>query len=301
MRAEYFRFVSFARLSLSVTMECEIPCDLQMPYLRAIQKIPGNTAGEKFSWIGKLSLRQTSGDLEQVPPELLPILRVETAIKKKRHEDITSALKCEDLTIINRAFKASWFFDGSHKKIVDVTYFCEHLFPYVSVNTRMRVVITLAHRLSGKDPVFAQQMFTAVASAYGVKTAYPLFMACDEAFAYKTIVEKELVLPVEIVKKIFRKNPDLIVRFLKLLKHKEVNATERTRFAIGINRYAFLLPKLIKKRVEAFVELYETHLPDIILSNTCAEIFLKKARQHVIKKDHLYTSASCHLKRSTSV
>lgn len=151
-------------------------------------------------------MRQTSGDLEQVPPELLPILRVE-AIKKKRHEDITSALKCEDL--INRAFKASWFFDSSHKKIVDVTYFCERLFPYVSVNTRMRVLITLAHRLSGKDPVFAQKMFTAVASAYGVKTAYPLFMACDEAFAYKTIVEKELVLPVEIVKKIFRKNPDL--------------------------------------------------------------------------------------------
>lgn len=134
-------------------------------------------------------MRQISGDLEQVPPELLPILRVETAIKKKRHENITSALKCEDL--INRAFKASWFFDGSHKKIV-VTYFCERLFSYVSVNTRMRVVITLAHRLSGKDPVFAQQMFTAVASAYGVKTAYPLFMACDEAFAYKTIVEKEL-------------------------------------------------------------------------------------------------------------
>jgi len=124
-------------------MDCEISRDSQMSYLRAIQKIPGDTAGEKLSWIGRLALHQTSEDLEQLPPELLPLLRVETAVKKKRHEDITSALKCEDLTIINRAFKASWFFDGSHKEIVDVAYFCERLFPYVSVNTRARIVNTL--------------------------------------------------------------------------------------------------------------------------------------------------------------
>ncbi|XP_071576548.1 uncharacterized protein [Temnothorax nylanderi] len=262
-----------------------------MPYLRAIQKIPGDTAGEKLSWIGRLTLHQTSESLEQFPPELLPILRVETAVKKKMHEDITSALKCEDSTIINRAFKASWFFDGSHKKIVDVSYFCERLFPYVSVNTRTRIVLTLAHRLSGKDPIFAQQMFTAVSSIYGIQIAYPLITACDEAFAYKTIIEKELVLPVEIAKKIFRKNPDFIVRFLKLLKPRELNATERTPFAIGIDRYKSFLPKLIKKRLEAFVvlcEIHETDPPNIVLSNTCAEIFLKKAQKYLTKKPLLY-------------
>jgi len=268
--------------------------DSQMSYLQAIQKIPGDTAGEKLSWIGRLALHETSEDLEQLPPELLPLLRVEIAVKKKRHEDIASALKCEDLTIINRALKASWFFDGSHKEIVDVAYFCERLFPYVSINTRTRIVITLAHRLSGKDPIFAQQMFTAMASIYDIQTVYPLFMACDETFAYETIVEKRLVLPVEIVRKIFRKNPNLVVRFLKLLKPVQ-NATERipfatecTPFAIGIDRYKSFLPKLIKKRVEDFVELYETHLPNIVLSNTCAELFLKKARQHLIKKPLTY-------------
>jgi len=276
-------------------MNCEISCDSQMSYLQAIQKIPGDTAGEKLSWIGRLALHETSEDLEQLPPELLPLLRVEIAVKKKKHEDITSALKCEDLTIINRALKASWFFDGSHKEIVDVAYFCERLFPYVSVNTRTRIVITLAYRLFGKDPIFAQQMFTAVSSIYDVQTAYPLFMACDETFAYETIVEKRLVLPVEIVKKIFRKNPNLVVRFLKLLKPVQNDATERipfaieyTPFAIGIDRYKSLLPKLIKKRVEDFVELYETHLPNIVLSNTCAELFLKKAKQHLIKKPLTY-------------
>lgn len=270
-------------------MDYEIPGDLQMPYLRAIQKIPGDTAGEKWKWIGRLAARyQSSGDLERVPAELLPLLRVEIAIRKKRHEDITSALKCEDSTIINRAFKASWFFDGSHK-IVDVSYFCEHLFPYVSVNVRTRIVHTLAHRLSGKNPIFAQQMFTAVSSIYDIQTAYPLIVACDEAFAYKTIVEKELVLPIEMANKIFRKNPDLMVRFLKLLKpFKLRSAIARTPFAIGIDRYKSFLPKLIKKRLEAFIELCEIHEPEIVLSNTCAEIFLKKAQQHLIKKPLLY-------------
>jgi len=103
------------------------------------------------------------------------------------------------------------------------------------------------------------------------------------------------VLPVEIVRKIFRKNPNLVVRFLKLLKPVPKNATERipftaecTPFAIGIDRYKSFLPKLIKKRVEKFVKLYETHLPNIVLNNTCAELFLKKAKQHLIKKPLTY-------------
>lgn len=279
--------------SLGVMMDYEIPRDLQMPYLQAIQKIPGDTAGKKLSWIGRLILHETSENHKQLPPELLPVLHVEIAIKKKKYEDITSALKNEDSVIINRALKAFWFFDGSHKKIVNVEYFRERLFPYVSVNTRTRIVLTLAHRLSGKDPVFAQEMFMAITTIYGVQTAYPLIMACDESFAYKMIVEKELVLPVEIVKKIFCKNPDLAVRFLKLLKPHELNTTKRTPFAIGIDRYKSFLPKLIKKRLEDFVEIceiHETHPPSIVLSNTCAEIFLKKAQQHLIKKPLVYIS-----------
>ncbi|XP_018400858.1 PREDICTED: LOW QUALITY PROTEIN: uncharacterized protein LOC108778234 [Cyphomyrmex costatus] len=270
-----------------------IPHDLQMSYLRAIQKIPGDTANEKLCWIGRLALYQSSSDLEQFPPELLPILNVETAIKKKKHEDITFALKCEDSAIINRAFKAFWFFDGSHKEIVNVRYFFEHLFPYVSVNTRTRIVLTLAHQLSGKDPIFAQEIFTEMVSIYGIQIAYPLIIACNETFTYEIIVQKELVLPINIVKKIFYINPDLVVRFLKLLKPRELNATERntTPFAIGIDRYKSFLPKLIKKRLEAFIELFEIHEtspPNIILSNKCAEIFLKKAQQHLIQKPQLY-------------
>ncbi|KAL0118054.1 hypothetical protein PUN28_009023 [Cardiocondyla obscurior] len=271
-------------------MDCKVPRNLEIPYLQAIQKVPGNTAGEKWSWIGRLTSLPAS-EHRQLPSELLPILRVEIAIKDKNHEDIAWALKSDDLTIVNRALKALWFFDGSCKEIVDVSYFCERLFPYVSVNARMRIILTLARRLAGKDPAFAQQMFTAVTSMYGIQTARPLIIACDEAFAYKTIVDNELVLPINIVKNIFYRNPDLIVRYLKLIKPSESNITERSPFAIGIDTYASFLYKLLKKRLNAFVEiceLHENYLQGIALSNTCAEIFLKKAQQHLIKKPLLY-------------
>ncbi|KAL6434754.1 hypothetical protein ACFW04_005158 [Cataglyphis niger] len=255
--------------------------------LRAIQAVPGNTASQKLCWIRKLTSYRASGDPEQLPRELLPILRIEIAVNEKKYEDITSALKSEDWTIVNRAFKATWFFDGSHKNIVNAEYFCEHVFPYVSMNTRGRIVTTLANRLT--DPELAQQLFTKVASTYGIYNAYPLIVACDEDFVYKTVEQQKLVLPLGTVKKIFRKNPDLIVRYLKLLK--PVNATERPPFPVDIHKYKFLLLKLVKKRPDAFAELFEMHEadpPKIILSNTCAEIFLKKGQRYFIKKPCLY-------------
>ncbi|XP_072749982.1 uncharacterized protein [Anoplolepis gracilipes] len=265
----------------------EIQGNLQMPYLRAIQAIPGDTASQKLSWIGKITSHRASGDTEQFPQELLAILQVETAVNEKNPEGITSALKSEDLTIVNRAFKATWFFDGSLKNIIDAEYFCKNVFPNIPMKTRVRIVSTLAERLT--DEELAQQLFTKVASIYGICNAYPLIVACDEAFAYKTIEEQKLVLPVGIVKKIFRKNPNLIVRYLKLLKN--TNANERASFPVSINKYKFILPQLVKKRLEAFVELFEMHEskpPKIKLSNTCAEIFLKKGQQYLIKNPHLY-------------
>nr|XP_012221295.1 PREDICTED: uncharacterized protein LOC105671587 [Linepithema humile] len=69
-------------------------CDFKMSYLEAIQKIPGDTASEKFRWIGKLASDEPNAieNHEKVSPELLPLLRVEVAVKHKRHEDITLAL-----------------------------------------------------------------------------------------------------------------------------------------------------------------------------------------------------------------
>lgn len=265
----------------------EIQDDLGMPYLRAIQAVPGNTASEKLSWIGRLTSNSASGDSEQLPLELLPLLKVEIAVKEKKHDDITIALKSEDWMIVNRAFKATWFFDGSHKDTVNAHYFCEYVLPDVSMNTRVRIINTLANKLT--DTELAKQLFTKVTSIYGFSNAYPLILACDEEFVYKTIQQRKFVLPVGTAKKFFRKNPDLVVRYLKLLK--PVKMTERAPFPININKYKSLLPKLMKKRLEAFAELFEMHEknpPKFILSNTCTEIFLKKGQQYLNKKPYLY-------------
>ncbi|KMQ92338.1 serine threonine-protein kinase haspin-like protein [Lasius niger] len=261
--------------------------DLQMPYLRAIQKIPGDTASEKLRWIGKFSY-PASGDLDQLPQELVPLLRVEAAVKMQNPENITFALSSENMMIVNRAFKAFWYFDGSFKSIVNADYFCEHVFPLVSMNTRVRILSTLANRLI--DPAFAKELFDKVATNFGVYNACPLIAACDEDFAYEMIDYWKLALPIKTVKQIFRKNPNLFVRYLKLLK-PPANTIERGSFPVDINRYAFLLPKLVKHRLEAFAELLEMHEArplKITLSNTCAEIFLKKGQQYLNKKPRLY-------------
>lgn len=253
------------------------------PYLDAIQKIPGDTASQKMKWLGQLSKNQPvnqkgSGDIKQVSCELQPILRVEAAVRKKIHQDVTSALKSEDVTIVRRALQATWFFDGSHKDIVNVKYLRERIFEFVSVNTRLYIIKTFALRL--KDPHFAQQIFSEVESVYGIHYALPLIVVCDEEFAYRTIVAKRINLPFAIAKKIFRRNIDLIVRYLRL-----------SDTWVRIKDYTAFFPTLVKKRLSTFAELYEMHEknpPKVVLSNTCADIFLKNGLYYLMKKPLLY-------------
>lgn len=261
------------------------------PYLDAIQKIPGDTASEKLKWLGKLSQedrqedqQKASGDVDRMPSELQPILRVEAAVRKKIHEDVTLALKSDDVTIVRRALQASWFFDGSHEDVVNVEYFREQIFPYVSMNTRLHIIKTFTLRL--KDPQFAQRIFMEVDSIYGIQYALPLIVVCDEEFAYRTIVNKKIRLPLVIAKKIFRRNKDFIVRYLKLSDPSAKNS-----FQVNIQDYAVFLPTLMKKRLAAFVELYEMHEknpPEFQMSNTCANVFLKKGIGYLMKKPLLY-------------
>lgn len=262
-------------------------------YLRAIQKIPGGTPGEKFKWLGRLNLDQQKacGDLDQLPRELASLVRVDRAVRRKIREDITWALKSDDQDLVNRAFQATWFFDGSHKDEIDAAYFREHLFPYVSLQTRIRIVKTLALMLTGKDPTFAYEMFTAVKAIYGLKQSLPLIVACDEDFVYQTIVENRIELSCKYAKTIFHLNPDLLVRYLRLSKPYKDNEDAKSRFKINIKKYEAFLPLLIKKRLEAFAELYEMHKenrPHVLLSNKNTEVFLKNGMKYLMREPLLY-------------
>ncbi|XP_067206245.1 uncharacterized protein [Linepithema humile] len=268
--------------------------NFRMPYLQAIQSVPGNTASEKLKWIGKLAshCEDVIGSLDKLFPILLPILQVETAIKRKRHKDITSALKSDDSTIVRRALKASWFFDGGHE-IVDVEYFCERIFPFVSLHTKTRIVKTLARRM--KNPVFAQKMFTAVASAYDVETASPLIMACDQDFIYKTIMNKKLKLSIKILKRIFRKYPDFgIFLFKESIYSPESFASCHEQIDEGdqyniIDKYENFIPTLIKKRPLSFIKMIEefSFWPLTYMSNKCAKKLLNAAYTQQFVLPHL--------------
>ncbi|XP_012215164.2 uncharacterized protein [Linepithema humile] len=275
--------------TMSDTMNVKIECD--MPYLRAIQQIPGNTPAKKFSWIGRLAARdqKAGGDRDKVPQELQSLLQVEAAIKQNTPEyekDIKSALQSEDSMINRRALKASWFFNGSCKKTINAEYFCNDIFPNVSLRTRTSIINKFASKLIGRDPVFAEELFTAITSAYDIKTALPLIIACRESFIYDTIVEKKLILPYTIVKKIYCINSHLAARYLILLKPNNID----NPFAIGIQKYTKIVKKLAKKHVEYFVTLCVTHASNlnIILSKKSAGIFLKEAKIHLIAHPKIF-------------
>ncbi|XP_067206268.1 uncharacterized protein [Linepithema humile] len=266
-------------------------CDFKMSYLEAIQKIPGDTASEKFRWIGKLASDEPNAieNHEKVSPELLPLLRVEVAVKHKRHEDITLALISNVSTIVSRALKAAWFFDGRHG-IVDVTYFCKRIFPSVSLHTRNRIVKTLSRRI--QNPIFAQEMFMAVASTYNIETALPLITICDKTFICETLTQMNRLPSVKILKKLFFKNRNLGQYLLTYFAHYYFLIRNETQFRELFKKYKYLLPKVVKKDPTFLVDIINIFLLNqsqlLVLSNTCAKIFLRKALQCVIENPRSY-------------
>ncbi|XP_012221327.2 uncharacterized protein [Linepithema humile] len=270
-------------------MNEDISCGFEMPYLQAIQKLPGDTASEKFRWIGKLASDEPNAieNHEKVSTELLPLLRVEVAVKHKRHEDITSALISNVSTIVSRALKASWFFDGRHEN-VNVAYFCKQIFPFVSPCTRNRIVKTLSRRI--QNPVFAQEMFMAVTSTYDTEIALPLLLACNDVFIFQTVNKMSILLPYKIFKKIFQKN----LRLGKLLFEFFVFSYQKfvPQLRNVFDKYRYFLPKLMKNYPSIYVRISAFNLGNpshkYMLSNTCAKRFLQAALEHVIRNLESY-------------
>lgn len=277
-----------------------------MPYLDAIQVIPGSTPGDKYKWIAKLVKERISQcnsleeimESEKIPRILMPLVQVQAAQmlnkkdpkNQKNYWAIAEALKSEDTIVVNKALQASSFFDGSNKTITNIRYFFDHLFPHVTLNTRLRIIKILAIRLAGKESALAEEFFSTIATTYGMDQALPLLPACSETFMYNTIVEKRIVLNRKLVDTIFRKNPDFVVRYFRLSK-PSTDPFVRNLHQVNIFDFGDFLAALIKKRLESFVELYEMHesLPPFVrLSNKCAEAFLKNGKEHFQRKPNLY-------------
>lgn len=275
------------------------------PYLNAIQTVPGDTPGEKFRWIAKfikqrLSASNNLEDLEseKIPKPLVPLIQVQAAImlnkadptNQSTYEAIAEALKSEDELVVNTALKARNFFNGINETITNHAYFFENLFSYVSLNTRTRIIKTLALHLAPRNSALAEEFFSAIDSFYGLEQASPLLLACSESFVYNTIIEKRMVLSRRMVKLFFRKNPDFVVQYLRLSK-PATKSCARKLPSVNIHDFTDFLAALVKTRLDSFVELYEMHEkdpPKILLSNKSVEAFLKDGRKHLERKAKLY-------------
>ncbi|XP_017795532.1 PREDICTED: uncharacterized protein LOC108576967 [Habropoda laboriosa] len=279
---------------------------LQTPYLDAIQAVPGATLSEKFRWLAGFIKQRISEcnsledvvESEKIPRHLAPLVQVQAAMmmnKKNRADQstygaIAEALKSKDEIVVTKALQARSFFDGSNKAITNVQYFFENLFPYVSLNTRTRIIKNLSIHLAPKNSDLAKEFFVAVASCYGIEQALPLLLACNETFAYDTVVKRRIILSRKLVKQIFRKNPDFVVRYLRLSK-PNTDPYVRNLHKVDIYDYRDFLAALVKKRTDSFVELYEMHKkqpPSMTLSSKCAEAFLKNGREHLQRNPKLY-------------
>lgn len=277
---------------------------VQTPYLNAVQAIPGDTMNQKFRWIARTtkerileckSLEEVA-EAQNIPKSLVPLVQVQAALilnkkdstNEQSYQAIAEALKSRDALVANKAFESRRFFDGTNKTITSVQYFFENLFPYVSLKIRTRIIKTLANRLRSKNTDLAECFFVAVNKTYGLQQALPLLLACSESFMYNTIVEKRIVLGRKQVKDIFRRNPDFMVRYLKLTKVND-SPNQRDLHPVNVFDFTDFLPSLIKKRLNSFVELYETYnIRTPMLSNKCAETFLKNGKEYLQRNPKLY-------------
>lgn len=276
-----------------------------IPYLNAIQTVPGNTPGEKFRWITKfikqrLSVSNNLEDLEseKIPKSLVPLVQVQAAImlnkadptNQRTYEAIAEALKSEDELVVNTALKARNFFNGINETVTNNKYFFENLFSYVSLNTRKRIIKTLALHLAPRNSTLAEQFFLSIDSFYGLEQALPLLLACGEFFVYDTIIDKRIVLSRRMIKLFFRKNPDFVVSYLRLSKPTTISYARKLP-SVNIHDFTDFLAALVRTRLDSFVELYEMHEkdpPKIFLSNKSVVAFLKNGREHLERKAKLY-------------
>lgn len=273
--------------------------ELQSPYLEAIQAIPGSTPGQKFKELNLIARRIAAGtkahgdtvpviQTAQVPEALRPLVEVEIANVLRQPDGIVKALKSEDGAVVDRALRMNWFFRGDNEEVISIDYFERFILPYISLNTRIKLVKQLALNLrsSGKTKL-AEDFYTYLARKYGRSKAETLFIACGKDFIYDTVTTEKIILSCRTVKNLFVKYPELVIRYLKLSKPRE---GAHDGHKVNIWQYNDFLPRLIKKHVNDFVELLEMHDSGlgVKLSNKSTETFLKNNIEVLLNKPSVY-------------
>ncbi|XP_008204562.1 uncharacterized protein LOC100679744 isoform X1 [Nasonia vitripennis] len=270
---------------------------LSSSHLYAIQEIAGETRVEKFKEIGRIvscviaAIQrgcdfETAANAGNVPKAIVPLIKVLVGVKIKSHEFIIEALKSDDIYLIIEALRARWFYDGSDKTITNYEYFSKNLLPYVSMSTRREIVKKLAVGLADKQVKLAEDFFDGFVATYGVQEATNFLPACRSDFIYEAIVKHKIVLSNKILKIIYRKYPEIALRYLKFTNpYERRDEIGRTMFrVIDINQYESFMPLLVTKHPEVFVNMQEICHTSASLGNRRTMMFLKNAKHLLIER-----------------
>ncbi|XP_058806791.1 uncharacterized protein LOC131673097 [Phymastichus coffea] len=269
--------------------------DLSDSYLFAIQKISGETQTDKFKEIGRIvqhivNFAKNQSDIKNaiatVPNALVPLIKVLVGVKIKSPSLIIQALKSDDIYLITEALRARWFYDGSDKSITNYKYFSEAIFPYVSMFTRRNIVKKLSVCLLENEPCIAEDFFNGIVDTYGVQEATILLPACRSDFIYKAVVKHKINLSNKILKNLYRKYPNLVLRYLRFANpYGRRDETDRIMFKIvDINEYENFMPLLITKHPETFIDMQEISRISPNLGNRRTKMLLKHAKKFLIER-----------------
>lgn len=123
---------------------------------------------------------------------------------------------------------------------------------------------------------------------YGIDQAVPLLNACEENFAFEMITANKVVLSERMVETLYRKYPDLVIKYLKLSKGSADDV--RNLYDISISDYTDFLPEVANNRFADFMEIYEMHdgCLDIKLGKKAANVFVKTRGDLLVTKPDRY-------------
>ncbi|XP_057336597.1 uncharacterized protein LOC130675120 [Microplitis mediator] len=269
-----------------------------LPYYTAIQQVRGNTPGKKFHTLNGIAKKiiksenqnramQLAVDSSELPEALKPLVQVEVARLSKQFEGICEALKSDNSAVFVRALRAKWFFNGSHENC-RAQYYKERILPFVSLQIRHKIIKTLAKNLTA-NPATAEEFYTALTLMYEEKQAHQLLMACSESFIWSRITKHKLRLNNRIVRILFDKYPELVIKYLKLSK-KSDDKFERNLRPVNLQTHASFLPRLLKEYPDTFMELIELHNNNfnIKLSRPSTDLFFKKFPDALMRYPRLF-------------
>ncbi|KAK0075869.1 hypothetical protein PV325_006224 [Microctonus aethiopoides] len=283
------------------------------PYLEAIQNVAGSTPGEKYKTLNSIARKliiEAGGKSDKVkikpsselPEILIPFVKLEIGKYFRQPDKIVEGLLSNDNLIFHRALQTKWFFNERNKNIININYFHDRIFKYISLKNLNKIIKKLSIYLSAneKHEITAESFYTTLLNLYGIKVAEPLLYACSRTFIWDEIEKKQLSLSIKSLNKLYHKFPYIAITYIRL-KVSCADESYSQYFNANLSDYYIeFIPRLVKKNPDVYVELIEKYSKvGRKLTRTCTDKFLKYGTEDLIQRPNKFISI-LNLKSITS-